>query len=102
MMAQIENPQLTIESLGILEKKIELNTAMPEDYKRLDGYLTSIGLKPYVIEVLKEYEFNSYEEYILERKKSYELKERITESTILGTILGIISGLKKYIQGKAF
>jgi hypothetical protein len=98
----IENPKLDVDTLSILKKKIETNEAKVKDYEILDYFLSSPGFdyKNFILERLKEYNIHSYEEYILERKKSFEFRNRAVNGFALGTILGAISALEKYITNK--
>jgi len=92
-----QNPKLDIATLSLLKKKIEENKANPEDYKTLDYFLNSFGYESFILDSLKEYNIYSYEEYILEREKSFDLRNRYVNGSVLGIILGAISALEKYI-----
>jgi hypothetical protein len=95
-----QNPKLDVETLSLIKKKIEENEASPEDYKNLDYFLSSFGYKNFILERLKEYHIHSYEEYILERKKSFAFRNRAVNGSALGVIFGAISTLEKYITNK--
>lgn len=99
-MMTVPNPKLDIETLSLIKKKIEMNEASSKDYETLDYFLSSFGYKNFILDRLKEYEILSYEEYILERKKSFDLRNRNVNGAALGTILGAISALEKYITNK--
>jgi len=94
-----QNPKLDKETLSLLKNKIETNTATKEDYEKLDYFLSPFGVDNF-IEILKENGINSYEEYIIERKKDIEKRNRHANGVVLGSIMGAISALEKYITNK--
>lgn len=99
IMMGLENPTLNEQNLSLLEKKIETNKADVSDYKRLELYLSSIGVaRNYLINLLKEKGIESYEEFIFERNQSFEKKNRDVEGILLGYVLGAIGVLKKYTR----
>ena len=100
MGAPEKPPQLSIEALSLIEKKIEVGTVEPEDLEELDRFLSNIGVveKDYILKQLKKYDIYSYEEYILEKKKDYPFKRRVVDGVLNGSIQGVISFLKTYLK----
>lgn len=91
-MAEIDNTSLTRTDLGLLEQKILSNQATANDYDRVDKFLNALGLSSYILNKIKEYNMNSYEEYILSLNNS---NSNLTYSAnIKGAALGAISALK--------
>ncbi len=95
-----ENPKLEKSFLSLLTKKIMLNSATVEDYRKLDYFLSTFIGKDFILSKLREYDIFSYEEYILERSKPIALKNRAVDGAILGSILGSISVLEKIISNE--
>jgi hypothetical protein len=95
-----ENPKLDTETLSILKKKVKANKASPKDYETLDYFISSFGYENFILENLKKYNIHNYEEYIFERRKSFELRNRAVNGPALGVILGTISALERYITNK--
>jgi hypothetical protein len=95
-----ENPKLDISTLSLLNKKIQLNSATGDDYKMLDYFLSPFFGIDFVLNKLKENNIYSYEEYIIERTKPISQKNRAVDGLILGTIMGAISVLEKYISNQ--
>jgi len=97
---EIQNPKLDIESLSLLKNKIEMNEAKVQDYENLDYFLSSIGNPNYFLNRLKEFNIYSYEEFILERKKPFDKRNRVVDGVLFGTALGSISVLERYVSNK--
>lgn len=93
-----ENPKLEKPLLSLLSKKILQNTATADEYKRLEYFLSPFFGKDFLMNRIKEFNIYSFEEYILERSKPIAQKNRAVDGAILGTILGSISVLDKYIS----
>jgi hypothetical protein len=95
-----ENPKLDKATLALLNKKISQNEASVNDYKLLDYYLSSFLGKDYILNKLKENNIYSFEEYILERSRPIGIKNRAVDGAILGSILGSITVLDKFISNE--
>jgi hypothetical protein len=96
-MSTIENPQITLLELDKLEDKIKDNSASKDDYARIDYYTTFlIGVRDFFLNKLKESRITSYEDFIYQRKKQSSSELNV----LVGTALGMISVLKKYVTGK--
>lgn len=91
-MAEIENVNLTKTDLGILEQKIINDQAVAEDYEKLDKFLVALGLTGHILNRIKEFNMNSYEEYVL-RLNGHD-KNSPSQANIKGAALGVISALK--------
>jgi hypothetical protein len=90
------NPKLDSEYLEILKKKVDSNRANSAEYKILDDNISSlIGQNNSIIKILNASGFESYDEYINERKKNISERTPEVEGTILGKILGTISAFGK-------
>ena len=96
MMGTIENPKISIEDLNNMEKRIKENTATSIDYKKLDDYLSFLGIKNYIITKLHSSKIDDYQDFIYQRtnKNSSELNK------LVGSVLGVISYIKNHILGK--
>ena len=95
-----QNPKLDIITLSLFKKKIQMNTATPDDYKTLDYFLSSFFGNDFLLKKLKENDIYSFEEYIIERTKPISQKNRSVDGVILGTIMGSISVLEKYMSNQ--
>jgi hypothetical protein len=95
MMSEIENPKLSIGQLNELEDLVKNNKAKAEDYEKLDNYLSFLGIDNFILGKLKESRIDSYEDFIFERKNNNGKL-----SLLVGSVLGVISTLKKHISGK--
>jgi hypothetical protein len=93
----IENPTYTLDELIVLEKKVTNNIASIADYNKIDDILNSMGLQNIIKEKMRESGIISYADYLVERKLN-----KIDTSTITGTILGVISALKRTLTNKLF
>ncbi len=97
-MATIENPQITMTELNALEELVKENKAQSEDYERLNSYLNFLGFGNYLISRLKQSNINSFEDFIYIRKKG---RQPLGDTNmIVGSVLGVISFLRKHISGK--
>jgi hypothetical protein len=96
-MSTIENPQITLLELDKLEDKIKDNSATRDDYIRIDYYIKFLtGVLDFFLNKLKENKIPSYEDFIYQRKKQSSSELNV----LVGTALGMISVLKKYVTGK--
>ena len=95
-----QNPKLDIITLSLFKKKIQMNTATANEYKTLDYFLSSFFGDDFLLKRLKENEIYSYDEYIIERTKPISQKNRAVDGAILGTIMGSISVLEKYMSNQ--
>lgn len=100
MEKTLNNPQIDLEKLNALYKSIECNTATSSDYESLDFLLSSLGLANYILNLLKQNNFDTYESYIIERKKPIGTNNRLVEGMLLGSILGAISAMKDFMSNK--
>ncbi|MBI5402584.1 MAG: hypothetical protein HY959_04235 [Ignavibacteriae bacterium] len=91
----IENPTYSIEELNILEKKVINNLAEIKDYEKIDSILNSMGFNNIIKDKMREFNINSYSEYLLERRI-----KKMDIAAITGTILGVIAALKKILTNK--
>ncbi|MES2372203.1 MAG: hypothetical protein V4557_06465 [Bacteroidota bacterium] len=96
MMSAVENPKISLQDLNDLEDRIKNNRATSEDYSVLDNYLSFLGVKNYILSTLEKHRINGYEEFI-DQRKNYSSSEI---NMLVGSVLGVISTLKKYITGK--
>lgn len=96
MIKEVENPHLSIEDLSEMEYAIRQNLADIEVYKALDDYLSFIGVGNYILSALKDNSISGYAQFIDERKK----QPRTEINILVGSVLGVVSVLKKYISGK--
>ncbi|MFZ6024241.1 MAG: hypothetical protein ACOYVG_07265 [Bacteroidota bacterium] len=96
MIAEIENPQMSLIDLSSIEDKVKDNTATSTEYESLDKYLSFLGVENYILNALNKSLIRSYEEFITQRKNSNNSDINL----LVGTVLGVISILKKHITGK--
>lgn len=97
-MMAIENPKITINELVSLEKKVEDNSAIIDDYRRLEAIIKSFGLDGVLYNSLKEYNVLSMDDVLRERKKPINYKNPVIEGSIIGVFSGIISVIKSNIK----
>src|SRR5258708_5734582 len=96
MMSAIEKPKFDKEYFDLLQKKIENNKAIVDEYKSLDDFIESTtGISNYILNPLKELDIYSFQDYIDERKKDFSPLKAKLEGQILGRIIGAISALKR-------
>ena len=94
-----ENPTISLPELVELERKIKGNNATQKDYERLEFYLSSAGVeKDFLLNVLKEKNIFSFEEFITERNKPIGRKNQAVDGMLLGYIIGTIGALKEYVS----
>ena len=92
----IENSNLSIEELSLIEGKIESNIAIVSDYEKLDYFLSTIGSPNYLLQRFRKHQINSYEEFIVERKKK-ENKDSAVNGILIRNVFGAINILKSYV-----
>ena len=91
------NPKYTISELNILEDKVRNNSAIPEDYKKLDDYLLFLGMhNRYIQSKLREEFIEDYSDFVYKRRK--HLFEH-SLSILIGNVLGAIFIIKSHISG---
>jgi len=82
-----EKTQYTTQDLDLLEKRVTSGIVTVEELENLDTYISSILNKHnYIKSKMIEVGINSFDEY-----------KKMGNAVILGTILGVISALKKLI-----
>jgi hypothetical protein len=96
-MTQIENPRLSMDELTNLQKKIEGRIASASDFEKLDYFLFSLGAKKLILNKLKEYNLNSYSEFIESKNRPLDPLTNELDKNIQGISLGIISYLRTYL-----
>lgn len=96
MMSAIENPKISIDELNKLEELIKENRAKFEDYSLLDNYLSFLGIDNFILSKLRDNKIDGYEDFIYQRKSF----SSSSLNMLVGSVLGVISVLKKHISGK--
>jgi len=95
-LALDENPQLTLEALYTIEKRIELKIVDSFDLECLDFWASCRGGNKMIIEKINKLFLRDYEEFIW-LKNSNRLPNIHYEPQIIGTAKGIISYLQHLI-----
>lgn len=94
-----ENPQLSVEELQFIEKKITSNRATSEDFEKLEFFLSSIGIpKGYLLSKFNEHNIGTFDEFIFERTLPFDQRKRSVDGILLGYIIGSITFLKEYLN----
>jgi hypothetical protein len=90
------NPKMSITELKILEHNIDENIAKVEDYIRLDNYLVFLGSREIILETIREYKMEDYEDFVFQRK----INPHGDINCVIGTAMGITCRLRRHISGK--
>jgi hypothetical protein len=98
MAPQIENPEFNIDALLGIKNRIESKSETIDDYKKLDYFLSSVGLSNFILNNIKEKGFTSYQNYIDTRKSNNPSKDLISESYVYGVIIECLNILMRQIS----
>lgn len=94
-MTSINNETFSVEELSLFEQKVEMGILEVNDYKRLNTFLTQLGLTDYLLNRLKELNIYSFEEYVLAIKNE---RNSMLEAKFKGSVFGVISVLKSFVK----
>ena len=100
-----ENPLITVDVLENIERELEGGKIKLKDFKILELLLENFESENIMINSFKEYGIESYEEFIMFTKNKGgwlcdKRKLNAVQGPLKGTILGTISGLKKYLENE--
>ena len=94
------NPPLTLAELSLIQSRIESRTESKEDYEKLDYFLSSVGIRLNLLQRFRENGIDSYEQYVVERKKTFETRKMVVDGTLYGVVSGAINFLKNILANK--
>jgi hypothetical protein len=94
----LKNPSLTVETLNEIRNKLDSNRLTADDLEVLDGFLSSIGARNFIINKMRDSGIFSYNDFIIQIKTPYEYQNPAVRGSVLGSILGAISTLKDYAK----
>lgn len=100
-----EKPLITVDVLENIERKLEEKRIKLKDFEILELLLVNFESENIMIDSFKKYGIESYEEFIKFTKNKGgwlcdERKLNAVQGPLKGTILGTISGLKKYLKNE--
>src|ERR1035437_8567688 len=99
MVQMTENPnKLSADTLNKLEQKILSNKIDIEDLKILESFMSSILYENYLLSQFRESGINSFDDFIFEKSKPEEKRNRVVDGYLMGVLTGAINSLKKYIN----
>lgn len=96
-MGTIENTQFTVEELELFEKKVRNNEAEKQEYEKFEKYISFFGLGAYLKDKIRENGLSNLEDYLYERNRRGK-----DTSIVTGTILGILSAIKRHLTNKLY
>lgn len=89
----ISNPTLDKSILTKLSKKIVDNSAVPDDYKLIDSFLSNMGLGNYLTKKLEDFGYDGFEEFIDDRKRNRST-DSMRRYKFMGVLLGALETLE--------